>query len=179
MAIAEVGPEARTQQHANAIGASRIELESSWWGNEKFGTWSETWWARIDTETEDAVHVNEASDSRNPVTESLWSVDVWLPKSQITMIAEPEWEPTTNPSDPNGTIRVGSTFRTEYGVKRKITGDTFEAFKEDDLADELPWEKTHATWNGDTWEIDDSSPALSELRRAAEEAGYVVEEIER
>lgn len=179
MSIAQPGPASRNQQHANAIGASRIELESSWWGNEKFGTWSENWWVKIDAETEDAIHVSAASDRQYPVTERLSSVDVWLPKSQMTTIAEPQFEPTTNPDDSKGTIRVGSTMKTQYGIKREITGDTFQAFKEDDLDDELSWEKTHATWNGDTWEIDDSSLALSELRRAAEEAGYVVEEIER
>ena len=179
MAIAE-GAERRAnemQSHANTIGCTKISLESSWWGNEKFNAWSEDWWVKIDAETDKAIHVSAISNQRHPVSERMSSVDTWLPKSQFETLVEPQWEPTTNPSDKKGTLRVGGVFKSQYGMKREITGDTYQAFKEDGLADELPWEKTHATFNGDNWEIDSSKEALKLLREEAAEAGYMVMEI--
>ena len=172
------GPAQELQNHANAIGASKIKLDSTWWGSEKFGVWSEEWWVEIDHETEDAIHISGYSDSRHPSTERLASGDVWLPKSKVDIIVEPQWKPTALPDgESKGTLRVGASFKTRYGVKRKITGDTYEAFKEDALADELPWDKTHATFNGDEWEIDSTEEALSLLREKATDAGYEIEEI--
>ena len=164
----------RQQRRANNSGLTLIELESSWWGNEKLGSWESKWWARIDVETEDAIHLSAATDDFSRAMGILPNTDVWLPKSKLTRLAEPEWETHEPDGEKRGTLTLQSPTSTRYGPKHEITGDTYDAFKQDGLDDALPWDQTHATFNGDAWEIDANDDARAILRSAALDAGYAL-----
>lgn len=171
------GGSGKRQRISNNIGASLIELESSWWGHEKLGAWSTRWWVRVDHETEKAIHVSESSDNGNPHESYLRECDVWLPKSKVTVVVEPEWEITSPEGEVKGELVLGAPHQSQYGAKVGISGDTYEAFKEDDLADSLPWEETHRSWDGDQWVIDATEQAISILEDQAVEMGYRVKQL--
>ena len=164
----------RNQDFADRMGLSLLSLESSWWGNEKLGEWESRWWVRVDKETEKAVHVTAATTSRSTMATSELNRDVWLPKSKAEFLVQPNWEVHEPAGEMKGVITLESSRATRYGHKHDITGDTFNAMKEDGLADELPWEKTHATWNGSSWEIDAADEARDLLVKEANELGYAV-----
>ncbi len=167
----------REQRRANDSGLTLIKLESTWWGNEKLGTWEDRWWVRINHETEDAIHLSAATDDFSRAMGILPETDTWLPKSKVTRLAEPDWEthePGRSLTDRKGTLRLEAPTQTRYGHKHTITGDTYEAMKEDELADSLPWDETHATFNGDAWELDANDEAREIFIREATDLGYAV-----
>lgn len=164
------------QEIANNTGLSYLELESSWWGNEKLGQWHECWWVQIDYETEDAFHLKTAT--QEPTTHGHRTIDVWLPKSKADILLSPDWSVHTPDGQSKGTLVLEQPKNTQYGPKHSISGDTYEAFKEDGLSDELPWEKTHATWNGDAWTIDANASSVNHLIEKANKIGYEVQTLE-
>lgn len=166
----------RRQKYANETGLTHIELESSWWGKNSIGSWGSSWWVEIGAETEKAIMVKGYSDEKSPRPNHLTDADdSWVPKSKITNTIEPHYDTADPEGEPKGTITLKPAHRTRYGPKMEIVGDTYEAFKKDDVADDLPWEETHATWNGDAWEIDANEDAIEKLEQAATDKGYTVQ----
>lgn len=159
----------RKQERASQEGMSWIQLESSWWGNEKLNDWQEDWWVEIDHETEDAVHLTSASN--NADLRGARPVDAWLPKSKIDARVDPDWnESGPSEEDAKGTITFGLTTPSQYGPKTRLRGDTYDAFAGDDADVDAEWEDTHLTFNGNDWTCDaDAQEALAE---ACHEAGY-------
>lgn len=163
-------PEARVdrkQNRATEEGMSWIELESSWWGNEKLNSWKEDWWVEIDHETDDAVHLSSASN--NADLRGARSVDVWLPKSKIEERVDPEWD-VEGPDDAEGTITFGLVTPTRYGPKVRLRGDTYDAFAGDEPDVDPEWDETHLSFDGDNWTADADAQDL--LAEACHEAGY-------
>ena len=144
MAAAEV--ESPEQVTANMTGATLVKLASSWWGNEKFGSWSENWWVLVDAETEKAIHCASVAPTHSEFTDredlaAMRECDVWLPKSQLEMVAVPSMEEVSpnELDDPVGEVSVLGTKWSEYGQKAVITGDTYALFKgEGNLHEALP-----------------------------------------
>lgn len=162
----------RNQEFADDTGLTQLELESSWWGNEKMGEWESRWWARIDHETEKAYHLSAATTGRSEPINGERDRDIWLPKSKAEILTEPNWEAHSPDGEAKGTLTIESPHQTRYGFKADISGDTYDAFKEDGLDEALPWEDTHATWNGSSWEIDATDEAREILIEEATDAGY-------
>ena len=166
----------RGVSRATQKGLAEVSLESTWWGNEKFGAWVDSVWAVIDHETDDAVHLawGVLNEDDSPVLGAPSSFeDVWLPKSKIEVDA-PDW--TVHVPEPDvdvaGEVIVSARNETRYGTKACLWGDTYSAFKEDGVEDDLEWDDHHQTYNGLTWEVDVSS--VEPVVDALVEAGYVV-----
>lgn len=147
---------------ANDCGLSKIELESSWWGNEKFGAWVDEVWALIDYETDKAFHVKTAKfdDSANQMRRLGRGVeDVWVPKSKAEIVVEPDWEVHSPDGEAEGEVVFAQIVGTRYGPKVAALGDTYDAFKETGIGSDF-WDDLHATFNGDVWVVDRVSDEL-------------------
>ena len=163
------------KHHANQTGLTKIQLENTWWGKESLGTWGDNWWVEIKAETEKAILCGKASDKSRPTPDRMKTLsDAWVPKSKITSICGPSWERAEADGESKGELTLGSAHLTRYGKKLPITGDTYAAMKEDGLSDELKWEDTHCTWNGNEWEIDANEEAVEALTEEANALGYDV-----
>ena len=53
-----------------------------------------------------------------------------------------------------GDVRVVGTKDTRYGPKFRLAGDTYGAFKENEVADKIDWDTAHHTYDGDEWVCD-------------------------
>jgi len=167
--------QARLEQIADSTGFDVVRLESSWWGNEKFGTWTDTVVGLVDVETEDAIHMTVAEDASPAASEGFISVaDVWLPRSKIQVVrGDPEVvEPDTD--DLAGEVVLGTYTRTRFGRKIRMLGDTYEAMKEVGLADEIDWDVAHQNFNGDAWVIDASEESVAHVIDVLVDAGFRV-----
>lgn len=152
------------KEDADASGLSVIELESSWWGNQKVGEWVERVFAHIDHETEDAIHASHVHlrDSAHKMSslEHAVAEDVWFPKSKVSVLAEPDWEVYSPEGDAEGEVSIAQVVPSRYGMKAALLGDTYSAMKEDGVDDELTFHAdgdepdAHHTFNGDVWECD-------------------------
>jgi len=76
-----------------------------------------------------------------------------------------------------GDVRVVGTTRTRFGEKFVLAGDTYAAFKEDGIADEIPFDRddgadAHHTYNGDAWVCDIDGVSL--VIDAFVDEGYTV-----
>ena len=164
------------QQHANDVGLTYLELENAWWGKESVGEWGDQWWAVVTASTEKALLLGKVSDKAAPQRRDLKTPtdDAWVPKSKVTRKVEPDWEVHSPEGEVEGTLTLQKSRPTKYGPKHEITGDTYAAFKKDGLDGKLVWDKTHATFNGNAWEIDASELARGQLRHYANELGYEV-----
>jgi hypothetical protein len=137
-----------------------LELESSWWGNEKIGEWVESLWALVDFATDDAYHaaVVSTDDSYLEVHRpGRHHDDVWFPKAKTEVIAEPDWQTFGAESDPaDGEILAAFEKRTQYGTKVCLWGDTYDALSDDGdaLLDDL-WDDLHPAYDGFCWGIDE------------------------
>lgn len=160
------------QRSANASGMTLLKLDSTWWGNKVFGDWSAEWWVTIDASTDKAYHVSEVGGSGRHSRPR--SVDEWVPISVTTIMARPEWSVTEPEGDVVGELKVGRSVSSRYGMKATITGDTYQAFKEDNLKGKLMWEKCHPSWNGDAWTIDADEASVAHFTKVASRAGYTV-----
>lgn len=164
------------RDRANSSGLTKLTLDSTWWGNKAFGEWCDTWWVMVDGETDDALHVSEgipAQDARgtDPYTRQM---DEWVPKSVSEKVVEPEWEEIPADGDAKGTLEVGPAHPGKYGRKRDVSGDTYTAFKEDDLKSALSCDNVHAAWSGNVWQIDAGKSSVEEFVQEATDMGYSV-----
>jgi len=75
-----------------------------------------------------------------------------------------------------GDVRVTGTKRDKYGEKFVLSGDTYDALssKCDNLSDEMSWDNTHCTFDGDDWVCDRDSDAITEVVRVLTDNGYKV-----
>lgn len=159
MTVAERRAQMR-QEKANELGATHLELSSSWHGNEKFGTWTETVWAVVDYETEDGIHLARATAANTEKFERYRDVremdreDMWLPKSWVESRTDPEYVVGEPEGESKGEVAVGPMKRTRYGKKRVLLGDTYDAMVEDGLKEEIDWDEAHHTFDGETWVCD-------------------------
>lgn len=76
-----------------------------------------------------------------------------------------------------GDIQVVGTTRTPYGEKFVLSGETYSAFKEDEVEDDIPFhsdegQDAHHTYNGNAWVCDIDGVSL--VIEALVEAGYNV-----
>jgi hypothetical protein len=148
------------QNVADETGFSVVQFESSWWGNEKLGEWSELAWAVVDAETDDAYHLAVADTGSSRGLERLGrgnkTFDVWVPKDKTEIVVEPTMTCFTPDDAPKGEVMVVGLTMTEYGRKLCVWGDTYEALSEGNdalLAD--CWDDLHAVYTGDGyWTVD-------------------------
>lgn len=164
-----------TQETANETGASYLLFESSYWGKEAIGRWTEAVWAVIDFSTDDAYHIAYA-DSGNfgrwKTASEMSAVDGWVPKSKVDKMVSPEMVTRDAEGEAKGEVSIGPVKKSRYGDKAMLLGDTYDAFKGDEVADDINWEEAHHTYDGDTWVCDADS--ISTVARALSEAGYSV-----
>jgi len=150
------------QEIAHRSGLHLLSLESEWWGNEKFGTWTPHVWALIDTQTDDAYHIAAATPNASALTPRFtlrrdrMTTDTWMPTSKSLLEVEPQMVEYRR-REPTGMIHIAGHQRTRYGDKVCLWGDTYDALSSD--GDELladAWDAYHATFD-DTfgcWTVD-------------------------
>jgi len=75
-----------------------------------------------------------------------------------------------------GDIRVSGTKQTQYGPKFVLSGDTYDAFSSngDNLSDEVEWERSYLTFDGDDWVCNKDSDAITHVVNVLTENGYKV-----
>lgn len=152
------------QSVSNQTGFSRLELESGWWGNEKFDEWTDTVWGIVDGETDDAYHIALGATDTDSLYRVVWNrspADIWLPKSKTDVSVTPNWTTFEPDGEPNGEILVATERRNKYGIKVALWGDTREALAQDEksLLDGC-WEELHATYDGLSWVVDEVNGIL-------------------
>jgi len=162
----------RIDRQTNSSHLSWIQLESTWWGNEKLGQWNDEWFVQIDAETEKAIHVSEATTGAPDFTSPK---DAWLPKSKVDRRIDPDTELHEPDGETRGTVEFGREVLSQYGPKTVLLGDTYDALVEEDLKEELDWETTHHSFDGDNWTVDAEPSAHEELIETLTEAGFAVE----
>lgn len=113
-AIPEVvkGAPEEVQDRIMQTGGTYFVLESTWWGNEKFGTWTERFTGQIETETDDAVLVEDVRTIGGSRVGS-----GWLPKSKIDRrvdAPEPENHVIFNGEPNNATM--GKASEADYQI---------------------------------------------------------------
>lgn len=165
----------KMQRRANQHGMTVIQLDSSWWGHEKFASWQATWSVAVDIETDDALHVVGGSTG---MTFDGWfdaqTEDTWVPKSAIAVQVDPDMKVAPPEGDDlAGTIRVIARKKSEFGMKLRLGGDTYDAFKEDDATDAIGWDTAHPTFDGETWCVD--AGAITAVVSTLRDLGYRVE----
>lgn len=81
---------------------------------------------------------------------------------------------TTTEIAGRGRVFAEENVHTRYGPKVVLGGDTYEAFGRDDLNDEVAWDETHLTFDGDRseWMVDANDHALSLVRETVTANGY-------
>ena len=167
------GRSSSAQNRAAKAGLQKISLESTWWGNQKLGTWTDTAYVLIDHQTEDAVHLafgTYEADGRAEVGHRDSFRDIWLPKSKVTLSPEPECETYSPDGDSEGEVWIIGGTQSKYGPKAAMWGDTYGAFKESDP--DISFNSAHHTYNGICWECD--LDAASEVAEALAAEGYTV-----
>lgn len=162
----------RIRRQTERSKLSWIRLESGWWGNEKLDEWNSEWFVEIDVETEKAIHVSQATTGAPDFTSR---VDAWLPKSKLKSRIDPQHQTHEPDGERKGTVTLGREVLTEYGAKTVLTGDTYDAFVEEELKEEVEWESTHLSFNGDNWTLDSTNSAHDELIDVLTTAGFAVE----
>lgn len=173
---------ADAQQTANATGFSIIMLESSWWGNELFGDWTDTLTGVVDFQTDDAYHLAmfDAGIGRSDM-HSWWQYDEFVPKSAVDGVVHPDEDtvkqtPAAGKSE--GEIRIGGTRYTQWGEKIALTGDTYDAFAADDsdVYNQLDWEVCHQDFddNNSIWFVDMTEDSIAHVREVLVRAGFDV-----
>lgn len=77
-----------------------------------------------------------------------------LPESEDNLVFDSEGSHEGAMSE--GDVTVTKTVQTRYGQKLVLAGDTYGAFSNggDNLADEVSWDDTHLTFDGDAWVCD-------------------------
>ena len=217
-----------------ATNAVAIKLESSWWGNEAFGVWSEWFLVHPDgvSPSGKALFVDKGialsdpvgklrraesrAERRNGWTQkavrrarrkalSNWEDDYMvgpgggdgfddrdvfsdgscplsvidrafrLPEPADDLVFPAEGDAREGKLS-EGDIRITTVAHTRYGKKAVLTGDTYDAFSSDgdNLSDEVEWEKTHLSFNGDAWTCDLNGDALLAVIRTLNDHGYSV-----
>ena len=161
------------QNRADKTGLAHISFESSWWGDEKLGEWQSDWWALIDHETDDALHLAFVRPNARRTVSPTSDVhrDVWVPKSKVDVVSRPDWDVYSPTHQPNGVVYATQVRRSSYGPKMLLFGDTYDACHEEELLDGL-WEDEHPTFNGEQWEVD--SPVSDSVVEALVDGGYEV-----
>lgn len=147
------------QKIADRTGMTKLKLSSQWWGNEKFGEWTQNVWGLIDHETDDAIHLAVATLGNDLKTVRHFDdyrdfTDVWLPKAEAKRVVEPDMLRFTADED-EGTVYAVLQTGSRYGPKICLWGDTYEALSDDGAAAlDDHWNTHHASYNGECWTVD-------------------------
>lgn len=100
------------QDRIMSNGGTYFVLESTWWGNNKFGTWAERFTGQVEAETDDALLLE---DVRTVGGKRVGSG--WIPKSKIDKrvdAPEPENHVIFNGEENNAT--VGKASEADYSI---------------------------------------------------------------
>lgn len=164
--------------HRQDTTLTKITFDSSYWGNEMVGEWTETAWVVVAATTDDAVGVSHYSVDRKPPSHLLRMETprgndlAWAPKSKVTLAKNTR---TVGGDGSEGTLTVLPPARDEYDIKLPLTGDTYDALAGDDAPVDPDWDTTHCTYNGEWWVVDQGQDSIKALARATEGTGYEVE----
>jgi hypothetical protein len=176
--MSSVPRDARSEvRTANKIGLTEVVFETTWWCNNVLGAWQEKAWAVIDFQTDDAYHLafgtlNDGGTQPHLNSKGVFT-DEWVPKSKVTLGAQPDWDTYSPDGDIEGEVIITGMNRTRYGPKACLWGDTYDAFKGDETPDpDLDWDETHHTYNGTCWECDPE--ATEDVAEALSDAGFLV-----